>query len=135
MTTQYLYNSGHRPGGRYPRLWIVYMNTVYSFEERDIFGIVKILSRNSRQVGRHKSNEFALDLTPGAVPCELLSSMHGQLWPDSTRQAAYDRFRAIHRVELSFGAFDSALARDYPMTRSIMLATEEGLKAPAESAP
>lgn len=120
---------GLRSGDRTPVLWIAHNGKIHNFTGSNIPSVCVVESSHSSKNGKWSSTMYHLTLAKGAVACELLAPLHGQVWPENARFLAYERFINGHKVSLSFDAFDEALARDFPEARERMLAGEEALAA------
>lgn len=126
---QFPYNDGLKSAGRTPKLWIVHRGQIQRFSGVPITGLVAVLSTSYEKGGKWSNTTYQLELVEGATACYLLAPMHGQVWPENNRMAAYRRFMKEFGVTLSFEAFDAALVRDYPKSRGRMIEGEKALES------
>lgn len=120
------WNNGRRSGRRYPTLWIVHRGQIHTFSGGAIPGVVAVLATKYEKNGNWSNTTFDLELAPGAVGCSILARLHQSIWPENTRQAAYERF-CRDFCAVSFAAFDAALARDFMQSRQRMVEGESVL--------
>lgn len=129
IAMQFQYNDGLCDGNRFPRLWIVCRGQIHNFSRENIPGVVVVTASHYEKRGKWSNTTFDLALAEGAIPCRLLAPLHGKVWPENERMAAYERFMEEFKVTLSFDAFDVALLRDYPKARTRMIKGEEALES------
>jgi hypothetical protein len=127
--TNISYNNGLCHGGRTPKLWVVHRGEVHLFGGESIHGVVAITSSTYQKNGKWSNTTYQLRLAEGAVGCRMIAPLHGQVWPENERLAAYERFMGEFKVSLSFEAFDAALLRDYPISRARMVQAEAAVES------
>lgn len=116
--------------GRKPILWIYQKGQLQKFAGKDIEGVATIIDEKQGIVevrsGKELFSKHKLKLGAGAIPCILVSSEHGRLWPEKTLEEACERFKEQFGIGkgLSFAAFAADLQRDFPLTH-VRLTTGE----------
>lgn len=117
---EFVYNSAVQAAGRRPTLWIYIKGKLYTFSGESIPGVVEVVTKSNREIKMAKSwsaEIYHLNLAEEAVPCVLLASMHGRLWPEVNVDEAWNRFRRQFGVEgVSSEVFLAAMWRDFPLT-------------------
>ncbi|AKM78547.1 MAG: hypothetical protein UY31_C0018G0007 [Candidatus Wolfebacteria bacterium GW2011_GWE1_48_7] len=128
MREAFVYNSAAQTAGRNSTLWICKDGELYSFSGKSIRGVVEVTGNSPviKDTKGRPASIYRLKLAEGAVPCVLISSMHGRLWPDEGLEAARKRVeRQFALEELSPESFVAAMMRDFPLTANRMGYGEE----------
>lgn len=121
----YKYNDGLRNGGRTPKLWIVHGGKIHTFKGGHIPGVVAVMATTFEKNGKWSNATYDLQMPDGACPVLLLAPLHGQVWQENSRRAAFERLA----LACSFEEFCSALERDFPNASKRMAEGDAALDA------
>lgn len=117
---EFVFDRSVRLARRKPTLWIVQGGEIYLFTGDSIPGVVEVTDENRCTLepdGSWGVSDYYLELAEGAIPCLLLSSVHGRLWPEKTPESAYKRFKQQFSIKkLAIENFEGCLRRDFPKT-------------------
>jgi hypothetical protein len=113
---RYTFKDEVRTGGRKPTLWIINRGKIHEFAGKMISGVAEVRDAKFEVEGDRSSTEYQIELVKGAVPCLLLASMHGRLWPEADIPSAYKRFKKQYEIKVSTNEFNMALVRHFPLT-------------------